>query len=85
MFPRTLVIRANSAASGKPGQPENITNHELAGNKVGELSEARARLMSALAAGARDMAPMQAANTQAKFDCWMQEQEENFQPAAADG
>ena len=85
MLPRTLVIRANSAASGKPGQPENITNHELAGNKVGELSEAPARLMSALAARARDMAPMQAANTQAKFDRWMQEQEENFQPDAADG
>ena len=52
---------------------------------MGELSEAPARLMSAFAAGARDMAPMQAANTQAKFDCWMQEQEENFQPADADG
>ena len=36
--------------------------------------------MAALTAGARDKAPIQAANAQVNFDCWMQEQEENFQP-----
>jgi len=36
--------------------------------------------MAALQAGARDKAPIQAANAQVMFDCWMQEQEENFQP-----
>jgi len=36
--------------------------------------------MVALQAGARDKAPIQAANAQVMFDCWMQEQEENFQP-----
>jgi OOP family OmpA-OmpF porin len=49
-------------------------------DKLGELSDARARLMAALTAGARDKAPIQAANAQVNFDCWMQEQEENFQP-----
>jgi OOP family OmpA-OmpF porin len=57
-----------------------MAKRELPKNKVGELSKARARLMAALGAGARDNAPIQAANAQVNFDCWMQEQEENFQP-----
>ena len=75
-----FAMRASSAAGGKPGQPENIANRELPKNKLGELSKARSRLMAALQAGARDKAPIQAANAQVMFDCWMQEQEENFQP-----
>ncbi len=75
-----FAIRARSAAGNKPGQPENIADRQLPKNKMGELSDARARLMTALAAGARDKAPIQAANAQVNFDCWMQEQEENFQP-----
>ncbi len=76
----TFAMRASSAAGGKPGEPENIANRKLPKNKFGELSDARARLMAALAAGARDKAPVAAANAQVDFDCWMQEQEENFQP-----
>ncbi len=76
----TFAMRASSAAGGKPGQPEEMASRELPKNKVAELSDARARLMAALGAGARDKAPMQAANAQVMFDCWMQEQEENFQP-----
>ena len=69
----TFAMRASSAAGGKPGEPENIANRKLPKNKVGELSDARARLMAALAAGARDKAPVAAANAQVDFDCWMQE------------
>ena len=47
---------------------------------VTELTDARARLISALNRGAATKAPMEAANAQVMFDCWMQEQEENFQP-----
>ncbi len=75
-----FAMRASSAAGGKPGEPEAVAGRKLPGNKVAELSGARARLMAALGAGARDKAPMQAANAQVMFDCWMQEQEENFQP-----
>ncbi len=75
-----FAIRATAAANNKPGQPEDIAARELPSNKVGELSEGRARLMAALAAGARDKAPIQSANAQVGFDCWMQEQEENRQP-----
>jgi OOP family OmpA-OmpF porin len=75
-----FAVRASAAAGGKPGQPESIASRKLPKDKVGELSDARARLMAALGAGARDKAPIQAANAQVNFDCWMQEQEENFQP-----
>src|SRR3546814_14624397 len=36
--------------------------------------------MAVLAAGAAQSDPTQAAEAQVAFDCWMQEQEENFQP-----
>ncbi len=75
-----FAVRASAAAANKPGEPEALANRNLPTNKTGELSEARARLMAALAAGARDKAPVQAANAQVGFDCWMQEQEENRQP-----
>jgi OOP family OmpA-OmpF porin len=45
-----------------------------------KLRRARAKLMIALAEGGRDNDPSLAANAQVQFDCWMQEQEEHFQP-----
>jgi OOP family OmpA-OmpF porin len=36
--------------------------------------------MTALNAGARDRLPRDAAHAQAMFDCWLEQQEENFQP-----
>ena len=75
-----FALRAISAAGGKEIGPENIASRALPKPKVGELSDARARLMAALEAGARSKAPAPAANAQVMFDCWMQEQEENFQP-----
>ena len=77
----TFALRAGAAAGDKPGTPEDIAQRRLPTNKTGELSESRARLMAALSAGAREKAPIQAANAQVMFDCWMQEQEENRQPA----
>jgi outer membrane protein OmpA-like peptidoglycan-associated protein len=76
----SFAIRARNAAENKPGQPEDMSARKLPAEKTGELTEARARLMAVLAAGAADKAPIQAANAQVNFDCWMQEQEENRQP-----
>src|SRR3546814_13032520 len=47
---------------------------------VGTLTSSRERLMAVLAAGAAQSDPTQAAEAQVAFDCWMQEQAENFQP-----
>lgn len=75
-----FATRAALSASGKPTVPEEIGMRKLPNDKVGELTDARSRLMAALAAGAREKAPKEAASAQVMFDCWMQEQEENFQP-----
>ncbi len=73
-------MRAAAAAGGTDVQPEAIENRKLPMDKVGELTSARQRLMNALTAGGRGNAPADAAHAQVMFDCWIQEQEENFQP-----
>src|SRR3546814_9403997 len=69
-----------AAARGETVQPEAISARDLPGNMVGTLSSARARLMAVLADGAAQSDPIQAAEAQVAFDCWMEQQEENFQP-----
>ncbi len=76
----TFALRAASAAGGAENGPEEISMRKLPGDKIGVLTGARGRLVTALDAGGRTRAPAEAANAQVMFDCWMQEQEENFQP-----
>ena len=76
-----FAVRASDTAGGDIVAPEQISMRGLPSGKLGELTGARKRLVAALIAGAREKAPAQAANAQVMFDCWMQEQEENFQPA----
>ena len=76
----TFAARAIAAATGSATAPEAIAARNLPGDKVAELSSARTRLVSALGGGAKDKIPGEAATAQVMFDCWMQEQEENFQP-----
>lgn len=72
--------RAMAAASGQSVQPAMVTSRSLPQDKVGELTSARLRLMTALASDAAAAKPLDAAEAQVSFDCWMQEQEENRQP-----
>jgi outer membrane protein OmpA-like peptidoglycan-associated protein len=72
--------RAIGAGSGQAVEPELIDHRALPEDKVAELTGARQRLTSALSAGAAERKPAEAAHAQVMFDCWMQEQEENFQP-----
>ncbi len=76
-----FATRAISAAGGTDVDPEAIANRNLPKNKVGGLSSARQRLVTALSSGGRGNTPADAAHAQVMFDCWMQEQEENFQPS----
>lgn len=73
--------RAIASASGKPPMPEALNARPIPANAQADLTAARAKLIAALDAGARTAKPASAARAQASFDCWMQEQEENFQPA----
>lgn len=77
-----FALRAIAAGSGMSPAPEAINARPLPAANVGELTAARARLVSALAKGASDKAPQPTAHAQVMYECWMQEQElaENFQP-----
>ncbi len=72
--------KAMTAGTGEAVQPTMIKARNLPSDKEDMLAASRLRLMAAMAAGAADKAPEDAAHAQVMFDCWMQEQEENRQP-----
>lgn len=69
-----------AAAAGEVVLPEELANWDLPANRIDELSAARGKLVGLLDASGRDKAPQIAARAQAKFDCWVEQQEENHQP-----
>lgn len=75
----TFASRALAAAGGKPTAPENFDARRIPAETLPALADARTRLIALLDNGARKSAPAEAADAQLAFDCWMQEQEENFQ------
>ncbi len=72
--------KALAAANNDVVLPEELADWHLPEDKVGELTDARARLMAALEATARAKAPTEASHAQGRFDCWVEQQEENHQP-----
>jgi len=72
--------RALAAAAGTAPEPEALEKRDLPRKHSGELADARSNLMAAFANGAREADPAKAARAQAMYECWLQEQEENFQP-----
>lgn len=72
--------RAMTAANGTAFTPQNVSDRLIPSDKAGEMGAARNRYMRALQDGGASRNPKAAARAQAMFDCWMQEQEENFQP-----
>jgi OOP family OmpA-OmpF porin len=68
------------ASQGEVVQPEDLGNWSLPADHVADLTAARAKLVGLLDAGARDRVPEAAARAQARFDCWVEQQEENHQP-----
>ncbi len=66
-------------AAGSIEPPEELSRWNLPKDKIEELSRSRARLLAALDGGARERRPEIAARAQAKFDCWVEQQEENWQ------
>jgi OOP family OmpA-OmpF porin len=68
------------AAAGEVVQPEELANWDIPAEWAGDLAEGRNRLMVALESGARDSHPDLAARAQGRFDCWIEQAEENHQP-----
>jgi OOP family OmpA-OmpF porin len=69
------------AAKGAVPLPEDLRGRWLPAEHVGELVAARARLTAALHHGAARRWPADAAVAQVRFDCWVEQQEENWQTA----
>lgn len=67
------------AAMGEMVPPEDFGRWRIPAGQRATLAAARARLMAALGAGAPEAAPDDAARAQAHFDCWVEQQEENWQ------
>jgi len=68
------------ASAGEEVQPELLEDWKLPREKVSELASARSRLAQLLDASARSKVPELAAHAQGRFDCWIEQQEENHQP-----
>lgn len=68
-----------AAAAGDVVMPEPISDWNLMPRHMEELGTARGRLVTAFDLGARDIAPQLSAVAQARFDCWIEQQEENWQ------
>ncbi len=68
-----------SAAAGEVPAPELLENWRLPAGELDALARARRQLVELLDGGARERAPELAAKAQFLFDCWVEQQEENWQ------
>jgi outer membrane protein OmpA-like peptidoglycan-associated protein len=73
--------RAMMAGHGGNVSPEAIGARDIPDSRFPALRSARRDLLSILARGGASWVPRMTARAQVAFDCWMQEQEENIQPA----
>jgi len=67
-----------AAAAGQAVLPEPVADWNLDDKHIAEITAARGRLIVAFDGGARESAPALSARAQAKFDCWIEGQEENW-------
>jgi OOP family OmpA-OmpF porin len=71
--------KALAAANGDNVGPQDPAERDLPQDVLPEINDTRQRLLTALDGGARENKPEIAARAQARFDCWLEQQEENFQ------
>ncbi len=79
----TFALKAIAAANGDDVPPEDPSDWALTRDMAGQFYAARGQLLLALDNDGRTAAPRDAAQAQAMFDCWIQEQEianEGHQP-----
>jgi len=77
----TYSRRAADAAAGNPTAPDQVDLRRpfLKEHYVGDLTQARARLVTALEATGRTDAPADAARAQSSYDCWLEQASEDLQ------
>ncbi|GLQ08017.1 OmpA family protein [Sneathiella chinensis] len=72
--------KAAMAAVGETPAPYDPAKWQIPSDRQAVMNGAHQRLVAALAGTAKDKATTDLARAQTSFDCWVQEQEENFQP-----
>ena len=72
--------KGQRAADGEVVPPEAIEDWDLPEAYVGIMTASRAELVGLLDASARTKHPELAGTAQGRFDCWIEQQEENRQP-----
>jgi len=68
-----------AASKGEKVEPEVLSNWHINSDYIPELKDARAELVSSLTEHNKNKFPKEAADAQSYFDCWIEEQEENWQ------
>ena len=77
-----FTMKAVAAGNNQQVLPEELSDHPgLPADSLPDLESAKFWLDSALRDGARLRAAYAVGKAQAMFDCWVEEQEENTQPA----
>ena len=76
-----FAVKALAAGRGEAPVPERPADWSLDQAQKGPAVAAHARLTEALATDARQRLPVIAARAQARFDCWLEQQEEGWQTA----
>jgi OOP family OmpA-OmpF porin len=76
---RHFALKGLKSAAGEAVAPEALGEWMLPRAVRPALAVSRARLVALLDGGARKRAPEAAARAQAAFDCWVEQQEENWQ------
>ena len=72
--------KAMAGAQGQTLQPQAISERDISEEFVDELTNARSRLTAALGTGSARDKPEAVGNALSGYDCWLEQQEENFQP-----
>ena len=71
--------RGLASAAGVLLLPEDVGTRDIPDELYSPMSDVRTRLIAALDNGGRENKPEIAARAQSRFDCWLEQQEENFQ------
>jgi OOP family OmpA-OmpF porin len=74
-----FAAKGLAAARGVEVKPERPEDWRLPGGQVAPINQSRKRLSALLDTGVKQGRPGTSARAQASFDCWVEQQEENWQ------